>query len=1199
MAVMNYLTCPGMYNTKDWGRVKAMDKKDVFFSSDQTEIMLSHLVNSIPGGIASYRFSGGRFIPVYFSDGVTALSGHTREEYEEMVKNDALDIIYQPDRRRVLEAADRAMESGAVLDVSYRMRHKNGQLIWIHLNGRRVGPLSEDTRFYAVFTGLSPESRLYQNIATETADGIYVVAKENFELLYVNESNGLFAPGSNCLGEKCYEALRRKSSPCRFCILSMGKSEGEEYEIMESGEQRIYRAHCQETDWNGIPAYIKYVHDVTDEVNTRREKERLDIYFRTIVENFPGGISVMRCLPDGRMTPEFISSGFAAMMQRTEEELRQLYEEDAYGGMHPDDVESNYTRLRQFIKGGQGHCELIARMRRPDNHYFWIRSVLSILPSAGRERRVYIVYTDISREIEEKEQLRRQYEEILAQHYRKPGRNELVLGHCNITRNRIIEIRDSTDSGLLEAFGDNRDEFFTGIGGLVVEEEERNAFLNTYLNEPSMKAFEQNRTEQILNCFIKLPREPYGRYVQFKVNMVETPDTGDITGILTVTDITDQTISHRILHQMSAASSDFVADLDLGRDSFTVLSCKENIYSSPGHAGCHSRMVEHMAHSAVAPKDRRQYAEALEPGEIRRRLKNGPYTISYSVKDESGELRVKNMTVSAIDMRLERVCLVRTDITDSVREQQRLLNVIAYTFESMGFLDISSRAFTVYTRDMVLNNLPPAVIPDYGEAVRKLKCSVVSGQKEGGGKEPFYMESILGRLEKEPAGYDFVAAYQTDDGVRYKQVNVLWGDADHSTICMVRVDVTDMLAAERRTKNELEKALALAREANQAKSDFLSAMSHDIRTPMNAITGMTTLAVAHMDDPERVKDCLQKISVSSRHLLSLINDVLDMSRIERSKITLSRTRIMVPVLLEQLTAITAPQAREQRLEFSIQSGHISQTAFYGDSLRINQILINLLSNAIKFTPPGGSVEFLMEEIDPVKALGSVRYRFTVRDTGIGMDQDFLDSIFEPFSRGRTEERIEGTGLGLSITKGLVDRMEGSISVESRKGQGSTFRVELEFEPAPADGWEKREGARPTKKETIIAGRNFLVAEDNEINSEILCELLSMQGAACVLKTDGAQAVQAFREAKEGTFDAILMDIQMPEMNGYEATRAIRAMDRADARTIPIIAMTANAFSEDIKLSVEAGMTAHVPKPMDMDVLHSALSRAFEQGRYPE
>lgn len=350
--------------------------------------------------------------------------------------------------------------------------------------------------------------------------------------------------------------------------------------------------------------------------------------------------------------------------------------------------------------------------------------------------------------------------------------------------------------------------------------------------------------------------------------------------------------------------------------------------------------------------------EALNPEYILKRLeRESSYTLAFSMVDLNGCIRTKNITISAVDLRLYRVCVARADITESVREQQGMLHVIAYTFELAGFINISQSSLTLYTRETVLENLPPYFVEQYSDAVSRFVDHHASKADQEEARRQFRIEVMREKLEEKTGGYDFLFSCNENGQERYKQVNVMWGDVNHGTICLVRADVTDMLAAERRTKRELENALSRAEEANRAKSDFLSTMSHDIRTPMNAIMGMTALAMAHLGDQERVTDCLQKISISSRHLLSLINDILDMSKIESSQITLNRMRISIREMLGQLSAIMSSQARSAGLTFSIHAGEIVHPCFYGDALRINQILINILSNAVKYTRRGAAWTF--------------------------------------------------------------------------------------------------------------------------------------------------------------------------------------------------------------------------------------------------
>ncbi len=521
-------------------------------------------------------------------------------------------------------------------------------------------------------------------------------------------------------------------------------------------------------------------------------------------------------------------------------------------------------------------------------------------------------------------------------------------------------------------------------------------------------------------------------------------------------------------------------------------------------------------------------------------------------------------------------------------------------------------------------------------------------------------------------------------------------------------------------RQEAERAQAQAERASKAKSEFLSNMSHDIRTPMNAIVGMTAIATANLDNRQQVQNCLHKITNSSRHLLGLINDVLDMSKIESGKMTLNYDQVSLRELMESLVSIVQPQVKAKHQDFRVSILDISAENVLCDSVRLNQVLLNILSNAVKFTPDGGQIQVTMQEEDSPLGEAFVRVQFWVKDSGIGMSEEFKKRIFDSFSREDSARvhKTEGTGLGMAITKNLVELMGGSIAVESQVGQGSLFTLRIPFHKAPASTgrWEALRGRRvlllegdekqarltrdmlenlglsaswardpdelvllindadldgveydafltaeklegteltlflpevrrrlgagipmllltasdwsqieymftrsgvdgfiplPLFQSRLAAGllahaqdsaapeaalapacdlrdRRLLLAEDNELNREIAQELLGEAGCAIECAENGRMAVEMFQGSAPGYYDAVLMDVQMPEMNGLDATRAIRALDRPDAKAVPIIAMTANAFVEDVKNSLDAGMNAHISKPLDMDKVFSTI-----------
>ena len=550
-------------------------------------------------------------------------------------------------------------------------------------------------------------------------------------------------------------------------------------------------------------------------------------------------------------------------------------------------------------------------------------------------------------------------------------------------------------------------------------------------------------------------------------------------------------------------------------------------------------------------------------------------------------------------------------------------------------------------------------------------------------------------------------------------------EPDYLAIFIDVTDITELREMQSQLEaqaSELKEALEAAEQASRAKSDFLSSMSHDIRTPMNAIVGMTEIARMHLDDPDRVENCLDKIALSSQHLLGLINDVLDMSAIESGSMALNNSAFSLPDFMENIVAIIQPAAAKKSQHLFIRTFGVEHEHLYADPLRLKQVFINILSNAVKFTPEAGSITLTLEEF-PAAREGFGQFRFTFADTGMGMTEAFTDHIFDAFARERDSrvDKTEGSGLGMAITKKIVDMMGGSVTVRSTPGEGSTFVVylSLHIEANPAcypelpalrvliadddalmceyaaqtldalgidaecaenggdtvrrvikahesgqdfdvlildwkmpgtDGlgvtrqiraqlgdklpiliassydWAdiKQEAqnagandfiSKPLFKSTLchtlkrlihgeplkaghadealqydFGGRRFLLVEDNLLNQEIAVELLSQAGAAVDCAADGAEGCEAFTQAPPGYYDLILMDVQMPVMNGYEATRSIRRLPRADARAIPIVAMTADAFAADIEKAREAGMDSHLAKPLDLQLMLKELDR---------
>ena len=391
-------------------------------------------------------------------------------------------------------------------------------------------------------------------------------------------------------------------------------------------------------------------------------------------------------------------------------------------------------------------------------------------------------------------------------------------------------------------------------------------------------------------------------------------------------------------------------------------------------------------------------------------------------------------------------------------------------------------------------------------------------------------------------------------------------------------------------RESLKDALAQAENANNAKTAFLSNMSHEIRTPMNAIIGLNNIAMNDPSASEKMKEYLKKTSESAHHLLDIINDILDMSRIESGRMVIKEEDFSLPEALEQVNTIINGQCNEKGLSYdSVIEGSIDDY-YIGDAIKLKQVLINILGNAVKFTPEGGSITFTVKET--ARYEGKVTLRFTVSDTGIGINEDFLPKIFETFSQEdrAAESRYGSTGLGMPITKSIVELMNGTIEVTSERNRGSTFVVTVTLGESDKKACDKPEKESDPKEDVQVdlADSRILLAEDVDINADVIITILGMRDINVERASNGKEAVEMFESHEPGYYDAILMDMWMPEMDGLEATKHIRALSREDARTLPIIALTANAYDEDVKRSMQAGLNAHLSKPVEPQELFDTL-----------
>ena len=936
---------------------------------------------------------------------------------------------------------------------------------------------------------------------------------------------------------------------------------------------------------DGRPAIMSVCVDVTAQKQAREEV--LNLY-----NNIPG--AVFRCRFDAEFSVIDANDGLFEFLGYTREEFAAMGNTMA-SVIYPDDLEIMADRLnRQLTHGNTIHNE--NRLICKDGTVKWISIKAQLLKEEGSEQYFYCVFVDITEEKLLQERMRELYEKELTYFAEMSSSDGSIQGRMNVTQNRV-ESYLSTSDIILTHTGTSYDDTIESLASCAVDAAYAEELRWALRREKLLEDYAAGKTDYHYEFLCRYNGGTFWGSMNFKSCL--NPETGDIIVFFYVLDITEQKLTERLLKRIAELDYDSITDVDIRRNTYQQVSFNSSEKNLIPWQGEFQKEITKIAEQYMDSAAKKEYLSQLDSEYMKEMLKDqNTYSFMAEMRDEYGNVRVKRFKVFYISRELGRICIVRTDVTDIVRGEQR--------------------------------------------------------QKE-----------------------------------------------------------------------ELAAALAAAEQANAAKSDFLSRMSHEIRTPMNAIIGMSTIAAKSIGDDDQVADCISKIGISSRFLLSLINDILDMSRIESGKMLLKNEKIPMEEFLCGINSICYPQAASKAVDYECIVDPVLDDYYIGDAMKLQQVLINILNNAIKFTGESGKVTLSASQRSRMK--NDAVLRFIINDTGIGMSEEFLPHIFEPFTQESigTTALYGGTGLGMAISKSIVDMMDGKITVRSIKGIGTEFTVDvklgiteeeklrhnqkkhnfnfshlktlvvdddvavcesavvtlhemgikaewvdsgrkaverirecwgrgayydmvlIDWKMPEMDGietarqirqivgpdvtiiimtaydWSSIEHeaklagvnllmSKPMFKSSLVSafsralgekdeqeqvsagfdfdfsGKRVLLVEDNAINTEVAALLLTDQGFKVDTAENGLRALEIFSKTEPGYYDAILMDIRMPIMDGLSATVNIRHLSNPDARDIPIIAMTANAFDDDIEKSRAAGMNAHLAKPIEPERLYQTL-----------
>ena len=1149
---------------------------------------IADIVRSCPGDFALYALRDGTLRPLFNSPGLPALSAMTAEEYAAVTERDAADVVLASDRPHIA-ALLRALLSAPHddIDFTYRIVHRQKGFIWIHAKSRYLGRLDGCPVLLTVFLNTSSEAEEHAELLRNASGAVYVIDRVTHELYYINDPTRIRDTDSvDFAGQTCHSFLFGRDTPCPWCPAAQpGGGQRDAGEVYVPELDRWFGYSCREMRWFGRDAVALCALNITE---TKRQQQNLEIDkmdLEKIIGNVPVGVGVFQ-IRNGVFTQMAMNPYIHVLLGTTPESFTV----DSCGPLalvHPRDLAGVTALMRRLAEPGV-YLEQAFRFRRPgETDYRFLRlEARTVLQ--GDTPVVFACLDDVTAEKEAEASIRRSRQMYAA----AVETAQLVVWKYDIGAHRItLSNCDPYAACLPKEFDDAPKAILP-----FIDPKDAPAFLDMYRRIDS--------GEPTVCCEVCYRMQPGA---EARCTRITLTNTYDAEGRPTVAwgigqDITARKLEEekyiRIYRQLAEANPRSLGAFRLnltknlcldGQSPYPIVLSRLSSDTAEGHLAAVAALI-------TSDKLRADFSSRFTRGRLLEAYRAGQQQLSvdFSVNAPDGRpvwvTGFVNMIQNPDSGDVEAITYA-TDITARKKSEAIIRRVTDEKCDYIGLLDTAARTIEFRTAirsagesglhgktdcdEYLRYAVEHFVLPEDRERV--LRCAAI--------------ENLIDQLRD---GGSYTVTFSAPGGERTlrKQLQYSYLNADRREILVVQTDITALYEQSQQQIARMEAALQAAQSATRAKSEFLSRISHDIRTPMNVISGMTAFAFEDMDAPDKLKNDLREIQASNTFLLSLINDILDVSKIDSGTIELHPEPYPYNEYVENLRSMFEPLCRQKDLRFVIEEGPIEGTVVC-DRIRLNQIALNLLSNAVKYTPAGGTVTCVTSG----RRLpdGRIDCRIGVRDTGIGMSEEFQEKMFEPFTQeydaapvGRSES---GTGLGLSIVKRIVDLMGGTIDVKSAPGAGTDITVAFVF-PAAAETEAAADGqaAPDTAKDSAPLRGRVLLAEDHPINAEIAQRLLENFGLEVEWVKDGREALERFAEAAPGTFDIVLMDIQMPNMNGCEASEAIRALDRSDAAVIPICAMTSNAYVEDVERCLRAGMNGHIAKPLDPKLLRQTLAR---------
>jgi PAS domain S-box-containing protein len=928
-----------------------------------------------------------------------------------------------------------------------------------------------------------------------------------------------------------------------------------------------------------------------------------DMLLKQMYQLIPSGVGIYD-VTGSSITMVYLNDGYYQMIGASREQRRRFEGKHAADVFHPDDRAGLFAEAEASIREKRVF-EYKYRALITEGHYHWLFIRANHVRLNETTERFFAAYYDINELMQMQKKLQED-ELVLEETLKYSGTTHFIYF---IGRHRYETVALPEQYSRLPKSMDDYPDSFIRYVAMPAEDAGRYREMLQRIDDGAEEA----------DCEVRM--QYLGKYQWFRVSCRAIPNEAGRTemavGTAVLTDrFHDAQLAFRTEKQhlkslqkglIAVSAFNVTRDISLEEDQMQAEPdlrekplYKEALLFEPALARQRNETLQTLLSAAGGipdPKERRQFILASSHAGMLRLYQNGEREKALQYR------RIINGRLIWVSTRIALMAdpvtgdvlayFYTSDINDAMIYRRITAGIIEKNFDNVSYLDLGTQ--TLY-RTQSAENRQTFTSQPYREAVESALSDFVSSDETDAVRKQYNIANMRNRLQDAPVCSIFYKTRQRAENLpgkpfRRMKSDFYYLDEHQDIIVILQSDVTQVFEQDRAQREKAEAAMHEAESANSAKTEFLSRMSHDMRTPLNGIIGMTYLT-REMDLPEKAQENLKKIDISSRFLLGLINEVLDMSKAESGKMELHPEPYPVDEFADYMNSIIAPLCAERSQIFSFEPEVILDDVVpLMDKLRVNQVVFNLLSNAVKYTQEGGTIRYRIFE----KKMDDshMTMHLEIMDNGIGMSEEFQKVLFEPFTQENREysSEMRGTGLGLSITKRLIDAMGGTIAVKSRLGEGTTFFVDFLLDCSPAHT-EKAGKKKDIGQGENLAGRHILLCEDHPLNQEIAKAVLEEGHMIVTVADDGEAGVKAFNGSSIGYFDCILMDIHMPVMDGYESTKTIRGLKRADAMTVPIIAMTADAFTNDIQKCLQAGMNGHIAKPIDPKLLYNKLSETI-------